>query len=78
MKKTRDFFKKIRAIKKTLYARKGTMKERNSKEWTEEIKKRWQEYIEDYRGKFLMTPDNHNGEVTHLELDILKCEVKGP
>ena len=54
------------------------MKERNSKEWTEEIKKRWQEYIEDYRGKFLMTPDNHNGEVTHLELDILKCEVKGP
>ena len=53
-------------------------KETVRNEQTEEIKARWQEYIEAYRRKFLMTPDNHNGEVTHLELDILKCEVKGP
>ena len=53
----------------------GTTKDRNSKDLTEEIKKRWQEYTELYK-KCLKDPDNHDGVVTHLEPDILECEVK--
>ena len=56
----------------------STMKDRNSKDLTEaeEIKKRWQEYIEKLYKKDLNDPDNHNGVITHLEPDILDCEVK--
>ena len=77
MGKTRDLFKKIGDIKGTFHARMGTIKNRNSKELTEaeEIKKRWQEYTELYK-KCLKDPDNHDGVVTHLEPDILECEVK--
>ena len=58
----------------------GTIKDRNSKDLTEaeKIKKRWQEYTEEPYKKGLNDPDNHNGVITHLEPDILKCEVKGP
>ena len=77
MGKTRDLFKKIGDIKGTFHARMGMIKNRNSKELTEaeEIKKRWQEYTELYK-KCLKDPDNHDGLVTHLEPDILECEVK--
>ena len=77
MGKTRDLFKKIGDIKGTFHARMGMIKNRNSKELTEaeEIKKRWQEYTELYK-KCLKDPDNNNGVVTHLEPDILECEVK--
>ena len=77
MGKTRDLFKKIGDIKGTFHARMGMIKNRNSKELTEaeEIKKRWQEYTELYK-KCLKDPDNHDGVVTHLEPDILECEVK--
>ena len=56
----------------------GTIKDRNTKDLTEaeEINKRWQEYIEGLHKKFLNDPDNHNVVVTHLEQDILSCEVK--
>ena len=56
----------------------GTIKDRNGKDLIkeEEINKRWQEYIEELYKKGLNDPDNHNGEVTHLEPDILECEVK--
>ena len=56
----------------------GTIKDRNSKDLTEgvEIKKRWQEYIEELYKKVLTDPDNHKGVITHLEPDILECEVK--
>ena len=59
----------------------GTIKDRNGMDLTEaeDIKKRWQEYKEElYEKKILMTPDNHNGVITHLEPDILECEVNGP
>ena len=77
MGKTRDLFKKIGDIKGTFHARMDMIKNRNSKELTEaeEIKKRWQEYTELYK-KCLKDPDNHDGVVTHLEPDILECEVK--
>ena len=57
----------------------GTMKDSNSKDLTEaeEVKKRWQEYTEELYKKSLNDPDNHNGVVTHLEPDILQCDVKG-
>ena len=71
MGKTRDLFKKIRDTKGTFHAKMGTIKDRNGKD----IKKRWQEYIELYK-KGLNEPDNHDGVITHLELDILECEVK--
>ena len=78
MGKTRDLFKKIREIKGIFHAKMGTIKDRNSKDLieTEEIKKRWQEYTELYKKKAFNDPDNHDGVVTHLEPDILECEVK--
>ena len=77
MGKTRDLFKKIRETKGTFHAKMGTVKVRNSIDLTEteDIKKRWQEYTELYR-KDLHDPDNHDGVITHLEPDILECEVK--
>ena len=76
MGKTRDLFKKTRDIKGTFHARMGTIKDRNSKDLTEaeEIKKRWQEYIEELYKKDHDDSDNHNGVVTHLEMDSLECE----
>ena len=76
MGKTRDLFKKTGAIKGTFHARMGIIKDRNIKDLTEleEIKK-WQEYTNLYK-KGLNDQDNHNGVVTHLESDILECEVK--
>ena len=75
MGKTRYLFKKIRDTKQTFHAKMGTIKDRNGMDLTEaeDIKKRWQEYIEE---KDLHDPDNHNGVVTHLEPDILECKVK--
>ena len=77
MGKTRDFFKKIRDTKGKFHAKAGTIKGRNDMDLTEVegIKKTWQEYTELYK-KVLHDPDNHNGVSTHLELDILECEVK--
>ena len=78
MEKTRDLFKKIRDTKGTLHAKMGTIRARNGMDLTEEedIKKRWQEYTEELYRKDLHDPDNHNGVITHLEPDILECEVK--
>ena len=77
MGKIRDLFKKIRDIKGTFQAKMGSIKDRNGMDLTEAeaIKKRWQEYIELYK-RDLHEPDNHNGVITHLEPDILECEVK--
>ena len=76
--KTRDLFKKIRDTKGTFHADTGTIKDRNGMDLTEaeDIKKRWQEYTEELYKKELHDPNNHNGVITHLELDILECEVK--
>ena len=78
MGKTRDLFKKIRYTKGIFDAKISTIKDRNGKDLTEaaEIKNRWQDYTEDLYKKGLNDPDNHNGVVTHLEPDILECEVK--
>ena len=78
MGKTRDLFKKIRDPNGTFYAKMGTIKDRNRMDLTEaeDIKKRWQEYTEELYKKDLHDPDNHNGVLTHLEPDILECEVK--
>ena len=78
MGKTRDPFKKIRDIKGTFHAKMGLIKDRNGMGLTEaeDIKKRWQEYTEELYQKDLHNPDNHNGVITHLEPDILECEVK--
>ena len=78
LEKTREHFKKTGEIKGTLHARLGTIKGRNSKDPTEaeEIKKRWQEYIEELYKKGLNDLDNHDGVVTYLELDILECEIE--
>ena len=77
MGKARDLFKKIRDTKGTFHAKMGLIKDRNGIDLTEaeDIKKRWQEYTELCK-KDLLNPDNHNGVITHLEPDILKCEVK--
>ena len=77
MGKTRDLFKKIRDTKGTFHAKVGTIKDRNGMDLTEakDIKKKWQEYTELYK-KDLHDPDNHDGVITHLEPDILECEVK--
>ena len=77
MGKTRDLSKEIGNTKGTFHAKTGTVKDRNSKDLTEaeEIKKRWQTYTELCK-KGLIDPDYHNGVLTHLEPDILKCEVK--
>ena len=78
MGKTRDLIKKIRDTKETFHAKMGTMKDRNSMGLTEgdNIKKRWQEYIEELCKKDLHDPDNHNDVITYPEPDILECEVK--
>ena len=78
MGKTRDLFKKIGHIKGTFHARMCMIKDRNGKDLTEpkDIKKRWQEYPEELYKKGFNDPDNHHGVVTHLEPDILECEVK--
>ena len=78
MGKTRDLFKKIRDTKGTFHAKMGSMKDRNGMDLTEaeDIKTRWQQYIEDLFKKDLHDPGNHNGVITHLEADILECEVK--
>ena len=77
MGKTRGLFKKIRDTKGAFHAKMGSIKDRNGMDLaeTEDIKKRWQEYIEPYK-KDLHEPDNHNDVITHLEPDILECEVK--
>ena len=77
MGKTRDLFKKIRDTKGIFHAKMGSIKDRNGMDLTEaeDIKKRWQEYTELYK-KDLHDPDNHDDVITHLEPDILECEVK--
>ena len=82
MGKTRDLFKKIRDTKGTFHVKMGSIKDRNSMDLTEaeDIKKTWQEYTEELYKKVykkdLHDPDNRNGIITHLEPDILECEVK--
>ena len=78
MGKTRDLFEKIRDTKGTFHAKMGTIKNRNGMDLTEakDIRKTWQEYTEELYKKDLHDPDNHNDVITHLEPDILKCEVK--
>ena len=77
MGKTRDLVKKIRDTKGTFHAKMGSIKDKKGRDLTEaeDIKKRWQEYTELYK-KDLHDPDNHDGVITHLEPDILECEVK--
>ena len=79
MGKTRDLFKKTGDTRGTFHAKIGTIKDRNGRDLieAEDIKKRWQEYTELYK-KGLNDPENHEGMVTHLEPDILECEVKWP
>ena len=74
----RDVFKKSRDTKGTFHAKMGLLKDRNGMELTEaeDIKKRWQEYTEELYKKDLHNPDNHHGVITHLEPDIMECEVK--
>ena len=76
--RTRDLFKKIRDTKGTFHAKMGLMEDRNGMDLTEaeDIKKRWQEYTEELYKKDLHDQDNHDGGITHLEPDILECEVK--
>ena len=77
MEKTRDLFKKIRDIKGIFHAKMSSIKDRNGMDLTEaeDIKKRWQQYTELYKND-LHNQDNHDGVITHLEPDILECEVK--
>ena len=79
MGKTRDLSKKIRDTKGTFHAKMGSIKDRFGMDLTEaeDIKKRWQEYIEELYKKDLHDPENHGGVITHLEPDILECKVKG-
>ena len=77
MGKTRDLFNKIRDTKGTFHAKMGSIKDRNGMDLTEaEDIKRWQEYTEELYKKDLHNQDNHDGMITHLEQDILECEVK--
>ena len=78
MGKTTDLFKKIRDTKGTFHAKMGTIKDRNGMELmeAEDTKERWQEYTEELCKQDLHDPDNHDGVITHLEADILECEVK--
>ena len=80
MGKTRDLFKKIRDTRETFHAKMGSIKDRNGMDLmeAEDIKKRWQEYTEEMYKNSLHDPDNHDGVITHthLEPDILECEVK--
>ena len=75
---TRDLFKKIRDTKGIFHAKIGSIKDGNNMDLTEaeNIKKRWQKYTEKLYKKCLNDPDNYDGKVTHLEPDILECEVK--
>ena len=77
MGKNRDIFKKIRDTKGTFHAKMGSIKDRNGMDLTEEedVKKRWHVYTELYK-KGLNDPDNHDGVVTHIEPDVLECEVR--
>ena len=78
MGKTRDLFKKIRDTKGTFHAKIRAIKDRNGMDLieAEDIKKRWKEYTEDLYKKDLHDQDNHDGVITHLESDILECEIK--
>ena len=77
MGKIRDLFKKIRYTKGTFHAKMGLIKDRNGMDLTEaEDIKMWQEYTEELYKKDLHDPDNHNGVISHLDPDILECEVK--
>ena len=78
MGKTRNLFKKIRATKGTFYAKIDTIKDRNGMDLreAEDIKRRWQQYMGELYKKDLCDPDNYDGVSTHLEPDILECEVK--
>ena len=78
MGKTRDLFKKIRDTKGTFHTKMGSIKDRNGMDLkeAEDIKQRWQEYTEELYKKGLHNPDNHDGLITHLEPDILECEIK--
>ena len=78
MRKSRDLFKKIKDTKETFHAKMGSIKDKNGRALTEaeDIKKRWQEYKEELCKNYLHDPDNHDAVITHLEPDILECEVK--
>ena len=78
MGKTRYLFKKIRDATGIFHTKIGSIKDKNCMDLTEaeDIKKRWQEYTEELNKKDLHYPDNHNGVTTHLEPDIMECEVK--
>ena len=77
MGKTRDLFKKIRNTKGIFNSRMSTIKDRSDTDLTEaEAIKKWQQYTEELYKKDLHDPDNHDGVITHLEPDILECEVK--
>ena len=78
MGKTRDLFKKIRDTKGTFHAKMDSIKDRNGMDLieAEDIKTKWQEYTEEMYKKDLQDPDNHDDVITHLEPDILECEVK--
>ena len=78
MGKTRDLFKKTRNTEGTFHTKMGSIKDRNGMDLTEaeDIKKRWQEYTKELYKKDLHDPDNHDGVITHLEPDILECEVR--
>ena len=78
MGKTRDLLKKIRDTKGTFHAKMGTIKDRNGMDLAEaeDIKKKWQKYTEELNKNDLHDSDNHDDVITHLESDILECEVK--
>ena len=78
MGKTRDLFKKIKDTKRAFHAKIGSIKDRSGLDLTEaeDIKKMWQEYTKEQCKKCLHDPENHNGVITHLEQDILECEVR--
>ena len=80
MGKTRDLFKKNRGNNGSFNEKMGTIEDRNGLDLTkeEDIKKRWQEYTEELHKKDLHDPDNHDGVITHLEPNIMECEVKWP
>ena len=80
MGNTTDLFKKIRDSKGTFHAKMGLIKDRNDRDLkeAEDIKNRWQEYMEELYKTDLHDQDNHDGVITHLEPDILECEVKWP
>ena len=78
MRQIRDLFKKMRDTKGTFHTKMGSIKDRNDMDLTEaeDIKKRWQEYTEELYKKGLHHPHNQDGGITHLEPDIMECEVK--